>query len=534
MSPKHKEVDVLVVGAGFTGIYMSHKARELGFSVLGIERAENVGGTWYWNRYPGLRCDVESIDYSYSFNDDIAQEWTWTEKFPAQPDILKYLEFVADKLDIRPLFEFNTEVTDAMWDGAAKKWRVKTNTGLTVDAQFIVWGTGILSTPKIPDIEGMDQFEGELLTTAVWPHEPVSFAGKKVAVLGTGSSGIQVIPIVAEEAEHLYVLQRTPSFSLPAHNRTLPAGRMDEVKANYASYRAEARASGLGCVTDSINKDFAELTKEEALAELERTYNYGSPMRFASTFNDIPADLDANNFASAFAKQKIRERVGNDELADKLIPDYYITTRRLCIDTNYYETYRRDNVSLVDLREEKLLRLTKTGFETEKGHYEVDMFILATGFDAMTGTLSRINIVGQDGQTLKDKWNQAPSTFMGIGVAGFPNMFVATGPASPAPLSNVVVSIEIHVEWIAEMLTYMRENKLSVFEPTAEAEQSWVDHANEITDQTLMRFSDSWYTGSNVEGKPRVQMVYLGGVANYETALKEIAADNYRGLALSA
>ncbi len=533
MSSQLRKVDVLVVGAGFTGIYMTHKARELGFSVMGIERGDGVGGTWYWNRYPGLRCDVESIDYSYSFNDEISQEWTWTEKFPAQPDILAYLEFAADKLDVKPLFTFGTEVTDATWDEEASLWHVATNTDLAVDATYIVWGTGILSTPKIPDIPGMDEFEGELLNTAVWPKEPVSFAGKKVAVLGTGSSGIQVIPIAAETAEHLFVLQRTPSYSLPAHNRPLAPGRMEEVKANYAAYRAEARASGLGCVTDSINKSFGELTEEEALAELERTYNYGSPMRFASTFTDIPADVDSNNFASAFAKKKIRERVGNDELADKLIPDYYITTRRLCIDTNYYETFRKDNVTLVDLREEKLVRLTKTGFETEKGSYDIDMLVLATGFDAMTGTLSRINITGRDGVTLRDKWNEAPSTYMGIAVAGFPNMFVATGPASPAPLSNVVVSIEVHVEWIADMLTFLRDKGTPTFDATTEAEQSWVDHANSITDQTLMRFSDSWYTGSNVEGKPRVQMVYLGGVAGYEAALKDVAADNYRGFALS-
>jgi cation diffusion facilitator CzcD-associated flavoprotein CzcO len=534
VSAQPHKVDVLVVGAGFTGIYMAHKALELGFSVMGIERGDGVGGTWYWNRYPGLRCDVESIDYSYSFNDEIAQEWTWTEKFPAQPDILKYLEFVADKLRVKPLFTFGTEVTDATWDEEKSLWHVATNSGLTVDATFLVWGTGILSTPKIPEIPGMDEFEGELLNTAVWPKEAVNFAGKRVAVMGTGSSGIQVIPIAAETAEHLYVLQRTPSYSLPAHNRPLAPGRMDEVKAHYASYRANARSSALGCVTESINKSFSELTAEDALAELERTYNYGSPMRFASTFTDIPAEIESNNFASSFVKKKIRERVGNDELADKLIPDYYITTRRLCIDTNYYETFRRDNVTLVDMREEKLLRLTKSGFQTEKNSYDVDMLILATGFDAITGTLRRINITGRNGATLRDKWNMAPSAYMGITVAGFPNMFVATGPASPAPLSNVVVTIEVSVEWIAEMLNYLREKGICNFDATAEAEQSWVDHTNSITDQTLMRFSDSWYTGSNVAGKPRVQMVYLGGVAGYEAALHEVAAENYRGFTLTS
>ena len=525
--------DVVVVGAGFTGIYMTHKLRELGFSVLGIERAAGVGGTWYWNRYPGLRCDVESLDYSYSFDDDIQQEWEWTEKFPAQPDILKYLEFVANKLSVNELFRFNTEVTGAAWDERSASWTIDVSPGDSVRARFVVWGTGILSTPKIPDIPGMETFGGELLTTATWPHSPVSFAGKRVAVLGTGSSGIQVIPIAAESAEHLFVLQRTPSFSLPAHNKPLTPERIAEVKNDYATYRANARASGLGCVTESVGKSFAELGEEQARAELEKTYAYGSPLRFASTMTDIPVDPESNRFTSEFAKAKIRERVGDDALAEKLLPNHYITTRRLCIDTNYYETFRRENVTLVDLREEPLVRLTPTGFETSAGSYDVDMFVLATGFDAVTGTLTRLNIEGRDGLKLADKWGESPACYLGVAVAGFPNMFVATGPASPAPLSNVVVSIEIHVEWIARMLNDLREQGIHVFEPTEAAEQEWVAHTNDITDQTLMRFSDSWYVGSNVSGKPRVQMVYLGGVAPYESALLDVADDNYRGFTLT-
>lgn len=538
-------VDVAVVGAGFTGIYMAHKARELGFSVVGIERGSGVGGTWYWNRYPGLRCDVESLDYSYSFSEEIQQEWTWTEKFPAQPDILRYLEFVADKLNIGPLFRFDTEVTGATWDDKSATWTVRVNSGADVRARFVVWGTGILSTPKIPDIPGMDSFRGELLTTATWPHSPVSFEGKKVAVLGTGSSGIQVIPIAAETADHLYVLQRTPSYSLPARNKPLTSERIAEVKGDYAAYRAKARASALGCVTESVGKSYAELGAEQARAELEKTYNYGSPMRFASTMTDIPVDLDSNTFTSEFARAKIRERVGNDELADKLMPDHYITTRRLCIDTNYYETFTRDNVTLIDLRDEKLIRLTETGFEVSTGstsgagqagetrHIEVDMFILATGFDAITGTLTRLDIEGRNGVKLADKWGDSPSCYLGLAVAGFPNMFTATGPASPAPLSNVVVTIEVQVEWMAQMLSDMRDRGATVFEPTEAGEQEWVDHANSITDATLMRYSDSWYVGSNVAGKPRVQMVYLGGVAPYESTLLDVAADNYRGFALT-
>lgn len=511
---------------------MVHKAHELGLSVVGIERGSGVGGTWYWNRYPGLRCDVESLDYSYSFSEEIQQEWTWTEKFPAQPDILAYLEFAAKKLDVVKDFRFNTEVSAAAWNESTQRWLVTTDQG-SFDAKYIVWGTGILSTPKIPNIPGMQSFQGELLNTATWPHTPVSFAGKKVAVLGTGSSGIQVIPIAAETADHLFVLQRTPSYSLPARNKPLAPDRVADVKSRYGTYRAEARASMLGCVTETLDKPFAEMGEAEALSELNRNYDYGSPMRFASAVVDTIADEDANAFVSAFVKEKIRGRVNDQALADKLIPDYRIATRRLCIDTNYYETFNRENVTLVDLREEELVALTPTGFTTTAGSYNVDMIILATGFDAVTGTLSRLDIRGRDGLSLKEKWSHAPATYMGIAVAGFPNMFVATGPGSPAPLSNVVVSIETHVEWITSMLATLETQHVSSFEATAEAEQEWTDHVNEVSDSTLMRFSDSWYTGTNVAGKPRVNVVYLGGCAPYESRLKEVAADGYRGFTLT-
>ena len=533
MSPTPNTTDIVIVGAGFTGIYMAYKARELGFSLVGLERASGVGGTWFWNRYPGLRCDVESVDYSYSFSAELQQEWTWSEKFPSQPEILRYLEWAADKLDVTREFRFGTEVTGATWDEASARWTVTTDIGTTVVAKYIVWGTGILSTPKIPAIPGLHSFEGEVLNTATWPHDQVDFTGKRIAVLGTGSSGIQVIPIVAEQADHLYVLQRTPSFSLPAHNAPLPPERMAWVKENYAQYRANARASVLGCVTESIGKNFAELTPDEAEAELARNYDYGSPMRFASTFNDIVADPDANNAASAFAKRKIRARVADQSIADKLIPDYYITTRRLCIDTNYYETYNRPNVTLIDLREESLTGLGARSFTTAAGSYDIDMLILATGFDAVTGTLRRLAITGRDGAKLADKWGVSPATYMGITVSGFPNMFVATGPASPGALSNVVLSIEQHVEWIAEMLTFVRREGITSFDPTPDAEAAWGEHVANVSDGTLMRFSDSWYTGTNVEGKPRVNVVYLGGVATYESELRDVAAEGYRGFALT-
>jgi len=534
MTTNPEQIDLVVVGGGFTGIYMTHQAHELGLSVIAFERGTGVGGTWYWNRYPGLRCDVESVDYSYSFSPELQSQWTWTEKFPSQPEILRYLEWASEKLDVVKNFRFNTEVIAATWNDDTSRWTVTTDTGTVVEATYIVWGTGILSTPKIPQIPGLDSFAGELMNTATWPKDPVDFTGKRVAVLGTGSSGIQVIPIVAETAEHLFVLQRTPSYSLPAHNRPLPAERMKWIKDNYAQYRADARTSMIGCVTENIGKNFAELTPAQAEAELQRHYDYGSPMRFASAFNDIIADPDANTAAANFAKKSIRARVTDPVLAEKLIPDYFITTRRLCIDTNYYETFNRPNVTLIDLREEPLTGITPTGFTTSAGEHKIDMLILATGFDAVTGTLRRIDITGRHGQKLADKWGVAPSTYLGLAVAGFPNMFIATGPGSPSALSNVVLSIEQHVEWISHMLADIRAKGITVFEPTAEAESGWVNHVAEVSDSTLLRYADSWYTGTNVEGKPRVNVIYLGGVGPYEAILQEVAADGYRGFALTS
>jgi len=536
MSQATEQTDIVIVGAGFTGIYMAHKAQALGLSLIALERGGGVGGTWYWNRYPGLRCDVESVDYSYSFSPTLQQEWTWTEKFPSQPEILRYLEWAAKKLDVTKYFRFNTEVTAATWHEDITRWRVTTNLGdtvQTIEAKYIVWGTGMLSIPKIPVITGLEDFTGLVLNTATWPQTPVDFTDKKVAVLGTGSSGIQVIPILAQQAAHLFVLQRTPSFSLPANNKALAPERMAWIKDNYDQYRADARHSRLGCVTESVGKNFAELTPVEARAELERTYNYGSPMRFSSTFNDIVVDQKANKAAADFAREKIRERIADPILAKKLMPDHYITTRRLCIDTNYYETYNRPNVTLIDLREENLVRFTDSGFETTKAPYDIDIFILATGFDAITGALNRIDITGRNGQKLAAKWAVAPSCYLGIAVAGFPNMFVVAGPGSPGPLSNVVLSLEQHVEWITAMLTFLEKEGVTTFDPTVEAERAWDDHVAELSNGTLMRFADSWYTGTNVAGKPRGNVVYMGGLAPYEKEIIEVATHGYLGFTLT-
>lgn len=527
-------VDALVVGAGFAGIYAAHRMRELGLSVLGLERGGGFGGTWYWNRYPGLKCDVESIDYSYSFSDEIQQEWVWSEKFPSQPEILRYLEFVVERLRLRELFRFGVEVTAAHWDEASGTWLVTTDAGERIRARFVVWATGILSTPKIPELPGRERFQGLVLNTATWPHEEQDFTGKRVAVIGTGSSGIQVIPIVARQAEHLYVLQRTPSYSLPARHRPLDPERLAAVKADYARIRAEARSSALGAVTGGSERSALEVTPEEREAAFDEAYEYGSPMRFASTFPDLISDLEANAFAADYVRRRIRERVRDQGLAERLLPDYPILGRRLCIDTDYYETFDRDNVTLVDLREEELVGLTPTGFATTAGERDVDVVILATGFDALTGTLRRIDVRGRDGLTIAGRWGAAPSNYLGLTVAGFPNSFMIQAPGSPSVSANVVLAIEQHVEFVGGLLEWMAARGLDVVDATPEAEREWVDHVAELAAGTVIPLTDSWYVGMNVEGKPRVVLQYVGGVGRYEEALRDVAAHGYRGFRFGA
>jgi cation diffusion facilitator CzcD-associated flavoprotein CzcO len=516
--------DIVVVGAGFAGIYMVHQAHELGLNVIGVERGSGVGGTWYWNRYPGLRCDVESLDYSYSFNEEIQQEWVWTEKFPAQPDILAYLEFVATKLDITKDFQFDTEVTGATWNESTQRWSVATTAG-TIDTKYVVWGTGMLSIPKIPNIPGMDSFEGVLLNPAIWPHEPVSFAGKRVAVLGTGSTGIQVIPIVAETAEHLFVLQRTPSFSLPAHNATLSPERVADVKSRYKAYRAEARTQMLGCVTETRGEPFEVMGPDLARAELERNYNYGSPMRFASAIVDTVASEEANNFTASFAREKIRARIADPALAEKLMPDHFITTRRLCIDTDYYETYNRDNVSLVDVKKNPIVEFTENGIKAGDTEYPLDVIVLATGFDAVSGNQLRIYQEGRDGITLQEKWRDRPYTYMGMMTANFPNMYMVYGPMGP--FTNQPPAHEAQINWIADAIKRTIDSGLKTLEPTQKAEDDWMELCDSGAALTLFPKVNSWINGSNIPGKPVVNYFFMGGMAAYMDLMNEDRASQF-------
>lgn len=520
-------VDVIVVGAGISGIYATYRMREIGRSVVTLERGDGVGGTWYWNRYPGLHCDVESIDYSYSFSEELQQEWTWSQKFATQPEILSYLEWVVDKVGVRPLLRFGKEVVAATWDDSAGRWLVETQTGEEFEAQYVIWGTGALSTPKIPRIAGMERFAGTVLNTATWPHEPQDFTGRQVAVLGTGSSGIQTIPIVAEQAQHLYVLQRTPSYSLPAHHRVLTDDDVAEVKATYGERRDAARATAFGVVTNGTGKSALTVTEEERGAAFDAIYAYGSPVRFGETFVDLATDLDANKTAVEFVTQKIRSRVNDQSIADKLIPDYPILSRRLCVDTGYYETFNRKNVTLIDLREDALIGLTETGFRTTKAEYDIDVLILATGFDALTGTLNRIDIRGIDGVRLRDVWEEAPLNYLGLAVAGFPNMFAVAAPGSPNAAANFVTANEYQVDWVADLLVWMARHGYERVEATESAQEDWVDHVATVNDKTVVPLSNSWFTGSNIEGKPRVVLQYFGGLHNYIKHTSQLAEAGY-------
>lgn len=520
--------DLVIVGAGVAGLYMLHKSREIGLDAHIVDRAEDVGGTWYWNRYPGCRCDIESMDYSYSFDEALQQEWNWTEKYSSQPEILAYLQHVADRFDLKRDISFGVDVSAATYNEETGRWRVRTSTGPDLDAQYVVMATGVLSAPKDPNLPGLEQFQGRVLRSASWPHEGVDFTGRRVAVVGTGSTGIQLVPEIAKQAEQLLVLQRTPSFSLPAHNRPLKQEEQEQIKSRYAFLRSKARAAHLGVDTQSENRSALEVDETTRQEAYWGTYNYGNPMRFVSTFNDLVLSREANQTAVDFVADRIHDRVNDPDLAERLIPrSYALGTRRPCIDTNYYETFNSDHVELVDLLQDPLVTITPTGFRTQTATYEIDDLVLATGFDAITGALSKIDVQGKNGQRLNDRWAQYPASFMGVMVHGFPNMFTVTGPLSPSVNSNMFVTIEQHVEFITGLLDTAQRRGSSVIEVTEEAEQQWCEHAENVANQTLFPETDSWYTGANIQGKPRVVLPYLGGVGSFDTMLNEQTDTGY-------
>ena len=528
------ELDAVVVGAGFSGMYMLHRLREvLGLSARVFEAGDNVGGTWYWNRYPGARCDSESYLYCFSFDKDLAQEWTWSGKYPEQPEILRYLNHVADRFDLRRDIQFETRVTAAHYREDLNRWEIETDQGDRVLARYLITGVGCISAGQIPDIKGLESFEGDWYHTGSWPHEGVDFAGKRVGVIGTGSSGVQAIPVIAGQAGHLTVFQRTPQYTIPARHGTVTPEFLDEVKGRYDEIFEKSRWSAGGTPYDLADRSALEVGDEDRRALYEAAWEQGGFRFVLTTFSDIALDRRANDTAAEFIRSKIREIVDDPETAEKLVPrDHPFGSKRTLIDTNYYETYNRDNVDVVDIRHSPIEAITASGIRTRDGEYELDIIVFATGYDGMTGAFSRIDIRGRGGVALKEKWAEGPKMYLGLASAGFPNMFAITGPGSPSVLSNMPPTIEQHVEWISDFLAYMREHDVEIAEADAGAEAEWVDHVNDVASKTLYMLADSWYLGANIPGKPRVFMPYAGGLDVYRKRCDEIAEAGYEGFVL--
>jgi cyclohexanone monooxygenase len=523
------DVDALVVGAGFSGLYMLHRLRAAGLSAVVVERGAGVGGTWYWNRYPGARCDIESIDYAYSFSRELLEDWTWTERYAAQPEILRYLEHVADRFDLRRDIRLQTTVVAARFDEDDDAWAITTDDGDTCTARFLVLAAGNLTEVRRPDIPGLDAFEGRWLHTARWPNEGVELAGRRVALIGTGSTGIQLLPRLAEQAEHVHVFQRTPNYSMPAHNRPLRPEELRAAIAGYDERRRLARESDAGVPVAPPSRSALEVGAEERRRLYEAGWERGGINALSYAFTDFFTDPQANRTAQDFAREHIREIVRDPEVAEALCPSHTIGTKRTCVDTGYFETYNRDNVTLVDVRRSPIERLSARGVVTADAEYPVDLLVFATGFDAMTGAVLAIDIRGRGGVSLREHWAAGPRTLLGLAVAGFPNMFLVTGPGSPSVLSNMVVSIEQHVDWIADCIEHLRDHGIDRIEAGAEAEAAWVAHVDALAQATLYPQASSWYVGANVPGKPRVFMPYVGGVGRYRRECEEVAARGYEG-----
>jgi cyclohexanone monooxygenase len=526
--------DVVVVGAGFSGLYMLHKLRSKGFTVRVYEAGDGVGGTWYWNRYPGARVDIESQEYSFSFDEELELEWEWTERYASQPELLKYANHVADRFDLNRDIQLKTRVTSARFDEASKRWNVETDKGDKVSAKFVVMATGCLSVPKEPDLPGLKNFKGPSYHTGRWPHEGVDFTGKRVAVIGTGSSAIQSIPQIARQASQLTVFQRTPNFSLPAQNGPVNQDVVRDWKANREDYRARQRASGFGSILIKDGQPLAaEVPPEQREVLYEDAWKVGG-FCLLGTFSDLIMNKEANDTAADFVRDKIRGIVKDPDTARKLMPtNHPIMTKRPCVDIGYFETYNRPNVTLVDLHETPIQEINATGIKTSGKQYDVDAIVLAIGFDAMTGALFNIDIRGRNNASLKAKWSEGPRTYLGLMVAGFPNLFTVTGPGSPSVLSNMLVAIEQHVNWIGDCIGYLSERQMGTIEATEDAENAWVSHVNEVGDTTLYPLANSWYVGANVPGKPRVFMPYIGGFGVYVAKCEEVAQKGYEGFALS-
>ncbi|MEO1964667.1 alpha/beta hydrolase fold domain-containing protein [Hyphomonas sp.] len=528
---KSSEADAVVVGAGFAGMYQLLRLREMGLKVRVIEAGDGVGGTWYWNRYPGARCDIVSLGYSYGFSPELEQDWVWSEKYATQPEILRYAEHVADRFDLRKDITFGTRVTRSVYDEDTGRWTVYTDSGEAISSQYLIMATGCLSVPKQPDIEGADTFKGPTYITGKWPHEGVDFTGKRVAVIGTGSSAIQSIPLIAEQAQSLTVYQRTPAYSLPAGNRPLTNAEISEIKERYREYREAQKYHPAGIPDPPRPMLSAHMVSdEERRATYETAWEAGVLTALSGAYTDTLTDQQVNDWVSDFIREKIAERVNDPKVAEALMPrSYPFATKRACLDSNYYETFNRENVSLVDVRKTPIECITPAGVQTSAGEEAFDAIVFATGFDAMTGALTNVDIRGIGGAALRDKWANGPHTYLGLAIAGFPNLFTITGPSSPSVLSNMIVSIEQHVDWISDCIAWMRDNGLATIEPTEAAEDEWAAHNEAVAEQTLFPQANSWYIGANVPGKPRTFMAYIGGVDVYRILCDQIAASDYHG-----
>jgi cation diffusion facilitator CzcD-associated flavoprotein CzcO len=534
--PDTLDFDAVIVGAGFSGLYMLYRLRDvLGLSVRVYEAGDGVGGTWYWNRYPGARCDSESFYYCYSFSEELEQEWTWSSKYPEQPEILRYLEHVADRFDLKRDITFGTRVTGATFREDDGSWEVRTDDGAAVTARFVVSAVGCLSAANVPPIPGLERFQGSWYHTGAWPHEGVDFSGRRVALIGTGSTGIQATPVIAAEADHLTVFQRTPNYSIPARNFVMSDEATRDIKANYPVIRRKARESFGGFPYDRSERSALADPPEEREALYEQLWAEEGGFKFIyGSYNDLLTNQAANDTAAEFIRAKIRGIVKDPEVAERLCPkDYPYGTKRPPIDTHYFETFNRDNVTLVDLRRTPITEITAAGVRTTAGEYEVDAIVFATGFDAMTGSLLRIDPHGRDGTPLTEAWAGGPVTYLGLQVAGYPNLFTITGPGSPSVLTNMPLAIEQHVEWIADCIAFMREHDWTTVEASEEAQGAWVDIVRDVAEVTLFPKANSWYLGANIPGKKRVFMPYVGGFAPYRDYCDEVAAEGYRGFAFS-
>jgi cyclohexanone monooxygenase len=530
-------LDVIIVGAGVSGVYAIHKLRELGLKARAYEKGSDVGGTWYWNRYPGCRCDVESLEYSFSFSPELDQDWHWPERYGNQGEILKYVQHVADRFDVRKDIQFDTLITSAVFDDKTSQWTVTTDKGETITAPYIIMATGNLSTPRKPDIPGVDSFKGKIYHTGLWPHEGVDFTGMRVGVVGTGSSGVQSIPHIAGQARQLFVFQRTANFSLPAQNGPLDPEREAMHKAEYPQRRAGAVNTPFAIAGyPPPTKSALEVSEEERNATYERKWQEGGSISFLYAYTDLLTNEKANATASDFVRNKIRSIVKDTETAEALCPnDHPIGTKRLILDTNYYQTYNLPHVKLVNIRKNPIAEITEWGIKTADGQaFELDAIVFATGFDAMTGAMKEIDIRGRDGQSISDKWKDGPQTYLGIMAAGFPNLFMVTGPQSPGVKSQMIFSCQQHVDFIGDAIKHVQGRQMRRIEPSRMAEMAWVQHNNDVANTTLYPLANSWYMGANIPGKPRIFMPYVGGVQNYVAKCNEVVEKGYEGFEVGA